>query len=99
MRMVRTVQDGPPSVGDYRIHERSTTRKGEAMQPDVSARLNLTESRLALMHLMRNHRRGHAAPTALLNAVEEYLRLYPGDDEVRKARDEMVAYDERISGA
>ena len=98
MGIVRTVQDGPHSLGDYRAYERSTTRKEETMQPDVSARLNLTESRLALMHLMRNHRRGHAAPTALLSAVEQYLRLYPGNDEVRKARDGMAAYDERISG-
>ena len=50
-----------------------------------------SEVRPAILHLMGNQATGHGDPTALLEVVDAYLRLNPGDTEVLEARERLVA--------
>ncbi|MDP9437298.1 MAG: hypothetical protein M3P49_00890 [Actinomycetota bacterium] len=49
-----------------------------------------SEVRPAILHLMGNHTTGRGDPAALLEVVDAYLRLNPGDAEVAAARDRLV---------
>jgi len=53
---------------------------------DGLLRGELADVRPAVLHLLRNHP-GGGSPTALLDVVDDYLRLDPDDAEVREARD------------
>ncbi len=56
-----------------------------------STRLEVNPNvRPALLHLLANHRPGYGDPTALLEAVDAYLRLSPQDAEVLRARERLV---------
>ena len=50
-----------------------------------------SEVRPAILHLMGNHTTGRGDPVALLEVVDAYLRLNPGDAEVLEARERLVA--------
>lgn len=54
-------------------------------------------ARPALLHLMRNHRRGHGDPLALVEVVDAYLRLNPRDEEVREACKRLGGAGESVS--
>ncbi len=50
-----------------------------------------SEVRPAILHLMGNHTTGRGDPVALLEVVDAYLRLNPGDAEVLETRERLVA--------
>ncbi len=56
---------------------------------DGLLRGDLASVRPAVLHLLRNHHPGGGSPTALLDVVDDYLRLDPDDAEVREARDSL----------
>ncbi len=56
---------------------------------DEPTRVGIPRVREGILHLMRNRAQGAPEPEALMRLADDYLRLNPEDEEVRRVRDRL----------